>query len=403
MLRPAAPLDPIRPEARDAPTSGIVDIMTYARGREGLIPLYVGEGDLPTPPFVLERARQGLADGETFYTYQRGIPELREAIARYHERVFGGRFDPDRFTVTVGGMHAAQMALRIVSGAGDEVLIPSPAWPNFDGVARVTGAVPIAVPLDCGPNGWTLDLGRLADAVTPRTRALLVNTPANPTGWTASREDLAGILEIARRHGLWIVADEIYGRFVHDPAFAEQGRSPSFRDVMGEDDRVLFIQTFSKNWAMTGWRIGWLETPPELGQIVENLVQYSTSGVPHFLQRGAVAALDEGEEFLADQIAKSRRGRAIVCEGLAATNVVDLPPPPAAFYAFFRVLGRPDTRALARDIVDDAAVGLAPGSAFGPGGGAHLRLCFLRDPLQLEEAVERLARVLPRLARAEAA
>lgn len=398
-----APAFPIRPEAAEAPTSGIVEVFSYGRGREGLIPLYVGEGDLPTPAFIVEAAQRALSAGETFYTYQRGIPELREAIARYHARIWGAEVAPDRFTVTIGGMHATQMAMRIVAGTGDEVIIPSPAWPNFDGAARVAGATPVAVPLDVGPTGWKLDLQRLAAAVTPRTRAMLINTPANPTGWTATREDLAGILAIARRHGLWIIADEIYARFVHEPALVAAGRSPSFRDVMAPNDRIMFVQTFSKNWTMTGWRLGWLETPPELGPMVENLVQYSTSGVPAFLQRAAVVALDEGEALVADQIARAQRGRAIVCEGLAATNVVDLPPPPAAFYAFFRVLGRPDTRQLALDLVDRAAVGLAPGSAFGEGGSAHLRLCFLRDPAQLEEAVHRLARVLPDLARQEAA
>jgi aspartate/methionine/tyrosine aminotransferase len=394
---------PIRPEAGEAPSSGIVEVFSYARGREGLIPLYVGEGDLSTPPFVVEAAQRSLASGETFYTYQRGIPELREAIARYHRHVWGVDVAPDRFTVTVGGMHATQMAMRMVAGTGDEVLIPSPAWPNFDGAARVAGALPVAVPLEIGPAGWRLNLERLAAAVTPATRAMLINTPANPTGWTASREDLSGILAIARRHGLWIVADEIYARFTHDPAYVQAGRTPSFRDVMEPGDRVMFVQTFSKMWAMTGWRIGWLETPAELGPVVENLVQYSTSGVPTFVQRAAVVALDEGEALAQDQIARARRGRQIVCEGLAATNVVDLPPPPAAFYAFFRVLGRPDTRRLALDLVDRAGIGLAPGSAFGEGGGAHLRLCFLRDPAQLEEAVARLARVIPELARAEAA
>jgi aspartate/methionine/tyrosine aminotransferase len=394
---------PIRPEAAEAPTSGIVEVFTYGRGREGMIPLYVGEGDLPTPAFVIEAAQRSLAAGETFYTWQRGIPELREAIARYHVRVWGKAVPAERFTVTVGGMHATQMAMRMVAGTGDEVLVPSPAWPNFDGAARVTGAIPRPVPLTVGPSGWRLDPERLEAAVTPRTRAMLINTPANPTGWTATREELAGILAVARRHGLWIIADEIYARFVHDPALVAAGRSPSFRDVMEPEDRVMFVQTFSKNWAMTGWRVGWLETPPELGQVVENLVQYSTSGVAAFLQRGAVAALEQGEELVAEQIARARRGRDIVCAGLAATNVVDLPPPPAAFYAFFRVLGRPDTRRLALELVDRAAVGLAPGSAFGPGGEAHLRLCFLRDPGQLEEAVARLARVLPDVARAAAA
>lgn len=402
MTGPAAPAFSIRPEAAEAPPSGIVEVFSYARGREDLIPLYVGEGDLPTPGFLVEAAQSALAAGETFYTWQRGLPELREAIARYHARVWGAQVSPDRFTVTVGGMHATQMAMRIVAGPGDEVLIPSPAWPNFDGAVRVAGAAPVAVPLSAGPAGWRLDLGRLAAAVTPRTRAMLINSPANPTGWTATREDLAGILALARRHGLWIVADEIYARFVHDPVLVAAGRSPSFRDVMEEGDRVMFVQTFSKNWAMTGWRLGWLETPPDLGPIIENLVQYSTSGVPAFLQRAAICALDEGEGLVADQIARARRGRAIVCEGLAATNVVDLPPPPAAFYAFFRVLGRPDSRRLALELVDRAGVGLAPGSAFGEGGTAHLRLCFLRDPGQLEEAVARLARVLPDLARPQA-
>lgn len=402
-MPPSVSSFPIRPEAADAPASGIVEVFSYGRGREGLIPLYVGEGDLPTPAFIVEAAQRSLAAGETFYTWQRGIPELREAIARYHQRIWGAEVSPDRFTVTIGGMHATQMAMRMVAGAGAEVLIPSPAWPNFDGAARVAGATPVEVPLSIGPTGWRLDLDRLAAAVTPGTRAMLINTPANPTGWTATREDLAGMLALARRHGLWIIADEIYARFVHDPELIAAGRSPSFRDVMEPGDRVMFVQTFSKNWAMTGWRIGWLETPPELGPVVENLVQYSTSGVPAFLQRGAVAALEQGEDLVADQIGRARRGRAIVCEGLAATNVVDLPPPPAAFYAFFRVLGRPDSRKLALELVDRAGVGLAPGSAFGAGGSAHLRMCFLRDPAQLEEAVARLARVLPELARAEAA
>ena len=391
---------PVRPEAAGAPTSGIVDVMSRGRTREGLIPLYVGEGDLKTPAFIADAARRSLEAGDTFYTWQRGIPELREAIARYMGRVYGASHDPDRFYVTVGGMHAAQIALRIAAGDGDEVLIPTPCWPNFDGAARVAGATPVSVPIDVGPAGWHLDLDRLAGAITPRTRALVINSPANPTGWTAGLDDLSAILGIARRHGLWVIADEIYARFVHEPRLVAAGRSPSFRDVMEPDDRVMFVQTFSKNWAMTGWRIGWLEAPPALGPVIENLVQYSTSGVAGFLQKAAVTALDDGEPFVADQIARARRGRAIVCDGLRATNVVDLPVPPAAFYAFFRVEGVSDTRRLAFDLIDQAGVGIAPGSAFGPGGEHHSRLCFLRGEGDLEEAVSRLSAVLPQLASA---
>ena len=394
-LQPAFAL---RPEARDAPASGIVEAMTYGRGRPGLIPLWAGEGDMPTPAFICEAATRSLAAGETFYTWQRGIPELRQALARYHERLYGHVFDPERFSVTVGGMHAAQIAVRIAAGQGDEVLIPTPAWPNFRGALTVAGASAVAVPMASGAAGWTLDLDRLSAAVTPRTRAIVINSPANPTGWTARLGELGDILALARRHGLWILADEIYARFVYDPALTiGERRTPSFHDVMADGDRVLFVQTFSKNWAMTGWRVGWLEAPPELGPTIENLIQYSTSGVATFLQRAAIAALEQGESFAAHQIARAGRGRDIVCGGLAATGRVELPVPPGAFYAFLKVPGATDSRALALRLIDEANVGLAPGTAFGEGGEAYLRLCFARKAEDLEEAVRRLASVLETL------
>jgi aspartate/methionine/tyrosine aminotransferase len=384
----------IRSEAENAPESGIVEVANYARGREGVIPLYVGEGDLPTPAFICDAAVRALAAGETFYTWQRGIPDLRQALARYHERLYGRPSDPERFFVTIGGMHAAQIAVRMAAGSGDEVLIPTPAWPNFAGAVTVAGARVSPVPMACTEAGWHLDLDRLKSAVTARTRAIVVNSPANPTGWTASLDDLRAILALARARGLWVVADEIYARFAYDPALTVDGRTPSFRDVMDEGDRVLFVQTFSKNWAMTGWRIGWLEAPRALGQTIENLIQYSTSGVPQVHQRAAVAALEEGEGFVAEQIARAKRGREIVCNGLLATGRVELPPPPGAFYAFLKVKGVADARALALRLVDEAGVALAPGTAFGAGGESYLRLCFARNHEHLEEAVRRLAAVL---------
>jgi aspartate/methionine/tyrosine aminotransferase len=390
---------PIRPEAADAPESGIVEVANYGRGRDGLIPLWVGEGDLPTPSFICDAAARSLAAGETFYTWQRGVPDLRAAIAAYLSRLYGGAFDPERFFVTVGGMHALQIAVRIVAGAGDEVLIPTPAWPNFDGAVTVAGARPVSVPMDFGQGGWSLDLDRLAAAVTPRTRAIAVNSPANPTGWTASRETLSAILDLARGHGLWIVADEIYGRFVFDEDLAVNGRAPSFHDLMDPQDRILFVNTFSKNWAMTGWRLGWLEAPPALGPVIENLIQYSTSGVPVFQQRAGIAALEQGEDFVAQQIARARAGRD-VCAGLAGGGV-SLPPPAGAFYAFLKVRGAGDSRALAMRLVDEANVGLAPGSAFGPGGEGGLRLCFARKADDLVEAVRRMRPVLAALAAPE--
>jgi aspartate/methionine/tyrosine aminotransferase len=384
----------LRSEASAAPSSGIVELMSYGRERPGLIPLWVGEGDLPTPPFICEAATRGLAAGETFYTWQRGLPDLRTALARYHETLYGRFAQPERFFVTMGGMHALQIAVRMVAGNGDEVIIPTPAWPNFVGALTVAGAKPVSVPMEARQGGFHLDIDRLAAAVGPKTRAIVVNSPANPTGWTATLEELAAILALARSRGLWIIADEIYGRFVHEDRVRVGDRAASFKDVMTETDRVLFIQTFSKNWAMTGWRIGWLEAPAEYGEMIENLIQYSSSGSPAFLQRAAIAALEQGESFVAHQIARAKQGREIICSGLAATGRVELLPPAGAFYAFFKVRGTTDSRALAKRLVDEANVGLAPGLAFGPGGEQHLRLCFARKSEDLEETIARLTPVL---------
>ena len=386
-------LDLIHPTVRDAAPSGIVEVFDYGRGRQGLIPLWIGEGDLPPPSVAAEAAKASIDRGETFYTAQAGIPALREAIAGYMTRVYGWApgglpFRPENFFVTIGGMHAIEIATRLTLGPGDEALIPSPAWPNFVGAIETSGAR--AVPVLLGRKGrWSLDPESLRAAVTPATKVVFLNSPANPTGFVATREELAATLAVARGHGLWIVADEIYGRLTYDGA-----RAPSFHDVMAPDDKILFVQTLSKNWAMTGFRVGWLEAPPALGPVIENLVQFTTSGVPVFTQRAAIAALTEGEAFLAAQIERCRRSRDILCEGLKATGRVRFFEPEAAFYLFFEVDGFPDSRALALRLIDEAGIGAAPGSAFGPGGEGHLRVCFARDPAQMEEATRRLVRWL---------
>jgi aspartate/methionine/tyrosine aminotransferase len=373
-------------EAREAPGSGIVEVFDYGRGRDGLIPLWAGEGDLPTPEFIYQASVRSLQAGETFYTWQRGIPELRAALARYSERQFGRAFPPERFFVTGGGMQAIQIAIAAVTAAGDEVLVPTPAWPNFAAAVGIRGARPVSVPLDFDGMRWSLDLERLAAAITDRTRAIFVNSPSNPTGWTAKEGELRRLLAMARERGIWIVADEVYSRFVYDGA----ARAPSFYDVIEKDDRVILVNTFSKNWAMTGWRIGWLSAPESLGAVMENLIQYSTSGVAAFMQRGAVAALEDGEEFVLQQVERARRGREIVCGALAGSNRVRFAWPEGAFYLFFAIEGVPDTRKLALTLVDEAGLGIAPGSAFGPGGEAFLRICFARQAEGLSEAMRRL-------------
>ena len=386
-------LEAIRAEARAAQQSGIVEVFNYGRDRPGLIPLWVGEGDLTTPAFIREAAQRSYEAGETFYTAQRGLPAFREAIAAYMNRHYGtaGRsFNADRFFVTAGGMHALQIATRLVAGAGSDIIVPTPAWPNFEGALTIAGARTIGVPLELvGAEGhlrWALDPDRIERALTPATRALVINSPANPTGWSASRAELAEILHLARRHGLWIIADEIYGRLWFDG-----GRAASFHDVMDEADRILFVQTMSKNWAMTGWRVGWLEAPPALGQVIENLIQYSSSGVATPSQRAAAVALTEGEDFFAAQVARMRLSRDCLCDGLAATGRARFATPPGTFYVFSAFEGVGDSRAAALRIVDEANVGLAPGTAFGAGGESFMRICFARDPQSIAEAVERLS------------
>ena len=384
--------DALRRAASAAPESGIVEAMNYGRRRDGVMPLWAGEGDLPTPAFICEAATRSLAAGETFYTWQRGIPQLRHALAGYHTMLYGRPFVPDEFYVTGSGMQAIQIVLAMVAGTGDEVLIPTPTWPNAAAATGIMGARAVEVPMSFGNDGWSLDLDRLAAAVTSKTRALFVVSPSNPTGWTATRQDLAALLALARRHGLWIIADETYARYW----YGEGQRAPSFFDLMDAEDRILFVNTFSKNWAMTGWRIGWIAAHPSLGQVIENMIQYSTSGVAAFMQRAAVAAIERGEGFVAHLIERARRGRDICCDALAATGRVRFAAPEGAFYLFFAVDGETDTQRLVRRLIDEAGVGLAPGTAFGAGGERFVRLCFARNAEQLESAVGRIAIVLSR-------
>lgn len=384
-------MNALRSEALRAPESGIVEVMNYGRTRAGLIPLWAGEGDEPTPAFIAEAATRSLAAGETFYTYQRGIPELRQAIADYYVAQFGKPFSPDQFFVTGSGMQAIQIVLGATIGAGDEIIIPSPAWPNAAAAAELTGGKAVFVPMQFGNAGWQIDLDRLFAAKTARTRAIFINSPSNPTGWTASHEELRQILAFARQHGLWIIADEIYSRFYYAGK-----RSPSFLDIMEPEDRILFVNTFSKNWSMTGWRMGWIVAPPAIGQVIENLVQYSTSGVAAFMQRAGVVALTRGEAYVEHNIERARRGRQILCDALQPTGRVRFTPPDGAFYLFFAIEGENDVRKLGLRLVDEANIGLAPGTAFGPGGEGYMRFCFLRRADHVEEAASRLVAWLQR-------
>ncbi len=384
-------LESIRTDIADLPESGIVEIMNYGRSLDrDVIGLWAGEGDLPTPKFICDAAADALHGGDTFYTWQRGVPPLRAAIASYLSNLYGVDISAERPIVTVGGMQAIVATVQMLCGPGDEIIFPAPVWPNIFHAAHITGAIRTPVTFTFGNQGWKLDLDKLFDAVGENTRAIFINSPGNPTGWMATREELIAIRDFARERGLWIIADEVYGRFTYD-----RDHAPSFFEICEPDEKLIVVNTFSKNWAMTGWRIGWVTVPEALGQVYENLVQYNTSGVAGFLQQGALAAITQGEDFFKNEmLARCKTARDIVIDTLERLPRVRLAPPDGAFYAFFSVDGEENSRDLCLRLLDEVGVGLAPGTAFGPGAEQFVRLCYCTSEAQIRPAMERLAEAL---------
>lgn len=388
-MTPEQILAAISGPARNEPDSGIVKAAMYGFTVPGVIALWSGEGNLPTPEAFARPAAEALLNGETFYTWQRGIPELRDALARYHTRHFGRSFDPENFFVTSGGMQAIQTIVQMIAGAGDEIVMPTPAWPNYAGTLRLHGVKPVDVPMGFANGRWSLDLDRLFDAVTPRTRAIAINSPSNPVGWTASRDELIAVRDFCRSRGLWILGDEVYGRFYYGDA--GETRAPSFLDICEDEEQLLLANTFSKNWAMTGWRVGWLQAPRVLGPAIERIIQVNSSGTPAFLQRGCVAALDHGDGFIAEQVAMARARRDLAVTKLGGLPGLRLEVPKGAFYLFFGIEGMTDSDTTVRRLIDEAKVGFGPGGTFGPGGEGFLRICYLKDEAKLAEALDRFA------------
>ncbi len=376
----------LTPAAQAEPESGIVRAAMYGFTKPGIIPFWSGEGNLPTPEAFSRPATESLLQGETFYTFQGGIPELRQALARYHTRHYGRAFDPASFLVTGGGMQSIQTAIQIISGPDDEIIIPTPAWPNYAGPLRIQGSKPVAVPMTFAGGKWALDLDRLFDAITPRTKAICLNSPSNPLGWTATKVELIAIRDMCRKAGIWILADEVYGQFYY-----EGQRAPSFLDVCDTEEQLLLCNTFSKNWAMTGWRVGWLQAPKAMANTIERVIQYNTSGTAVFLQRGCTVALDEGDAFIKLQVTKAKRNRDMVVQALKDFSQLKLSVPDGAFYMFFGIEGMTDSMKTAFRIIDEANIGFAPGIAFGDSGEGYLRMCFLKEESKLAEGLARFS------------
>ncbi len=375
----------VRPAIEAMEDSPILDVWRMGFSVEGVIGLWAGEPDLPTPRFICEAAERALADGHTFYTHNRGIPELRTALADYLESLYGRRIADDRIAVTSAGMNAVQLVCQALIDPGDKAVAVTPSWPNILRAMQISGARVTEVPLTHGANGWSLDLGALFAACGPGTKLIYLASPANPTGWMISPEEARALLDFARQHGIAILSDEVYHRIVYGRNVAF-----SFLDIATPDDPVFIVNSFSKSWAMTGWRMGWLIYPEGYAPTFEKLVQFNTSGGQAFLQYGGVAALRQGEPFVAEFVARCGRGREIVDARLAKMPRVRNVPNNGSFYAMFEVDGMGDTIAFCKEAVVKARIGLAPGAAFGAGAETMIRLCYAKSPELLEEAMNRL-------------
>ena len=371
----------------DLEDSPIVQVWRLGQGDPDVIGLWAGESDLPTPAFIADAAADALRAGHTFYTPNRGIPPLRAALARYLERLYGIDVPDSRLAITASGMSAVMLTCQGLLSPGDHAVAVTPSWPNALRAMTICGATVTEVALEPRSDGWHLDLDRLFAACNERTRVIYYASPGNPTGFMLEPAEIARLLDGARARGIAVLADEVYHRLVYDRPVA-----PSILAVARPDDRVYVLNTFSKSWAMTGWRMGWVVFPEGDAESYEKLIQFNVSGTPGFLQWGAAAALDGGEDFVRAFVERCREGRAIALDALRSMPRARTVPSDGAFYLMFGVEGVTDVMRFCRRAVTEARVGLAPGTAFGGGAGQMLRLCHGQSPERMRVAMERLER-----------
>ena len=380
-----------RPAVRELASSMIRDVANAGMGNPDILRFWFGESDQPTPMFIRQAAIASLESGETFYSQNLGRPYLREAIAAYLSRLHERDIPPGRIAAVGSGVSALMIASQLVLSPGDRVVAVTPLWPNVVEIPRILGARVTRVPLAVADGRWSLDLERTLGALTPDTRLLIVNSPNNPTGWTIEDEAVDVLLAHCRRHGIWVLADDVYERLVYDP---ERRSAPSFLRRYEPGDRIISSNSFSKAWTMTGWRMGWLVAPETLMDDLAKLIEYNTSCILEPAQRAGAVAVAGGEAEIARLRSRLADSRRVLVDGLRRLPGVDVPDAGGAMYAFFRIAGHDDTLALARRLVREASLGLAPGAAFGPEGQGWLRWCHAVSVGAIEAGLERLERFL---------
>jgi aspartate/methionine/tyrosine aminotransferase len=377
--------------------SRIREVANAGMGRSDVLPFWFGEPDEVTPTFIRDAAKQSLDAGETFYTQNFGLPALRETLADYSSRLHKPT-QANSIALTSSGVSALMLTAQLLLNPGDRVVIVTPLWPNLVEIPKILSAEVVTVSLQLNSKKtapvWELDLDELLAALTTDTKALLLNSPNNPTGWVISKEQQEIVLAHCRKHGIWLIADDVYERLVYDQAPGTPSCAPSFLNLAEPDERVVSINSFSKSWLMTGWRLGWIQAPESLIADLGKLIEYNTSCAPGFVQQAGIVAIERGEEIITHTLERYTRARNYLYEQLSRPFFreagVIAPLPKGAMYLFFKIQGEKDSLALCKQLVAEAGIGLAPGSAFGPEGEGAIRWCFASSLDKLELGVQRL-------------
>lgn len=384
----------IASSAERVPQSRIRELAEIAMSMDGVLKLYFGESSLPTPEYIRRAAQKAMADGFTFYTENAGLPSLRRELAGYYQRLHGCELDPENeIVVTASGVQALNVAIRCVIDPGDEAIVLTPAWPNGSANVLMANGCVREVPHPLNGGRYGIDFDALERAVSPRTRLLIYTSPSNPLGWVATEQEQERLLEFARRHGIWLLADEVYDRLYYRSG-APGTPAPSILRKAAREDAVIVVQSFSKTFCMTGWRLGWLVARRDLARKATQLNEFIISHAPSFTQRAGETALVWGEIELKKMIARLRENRDYCLAMLRKAPGVTIPEPEGAFYLFPRIDGVADSFDFCRRLLQETQVGLAPGVAFGAGGEGSVRICYAAEREVLQPAMERLAAFL---------
>jgi len=367
-------------------TESAFEVLARAKALEAagtpVIHLEIGEPDFPTARHICDAAVEALRAGHTHYVPAPGIPALREAVAAFLERTGRMRVPPDRVVVTPGAKPIMFFTILALAGPGDEVLYPDPGFPMYESITSFAGAVPVPVPLREG-NGFRVDVAELERLITPRSRLLIVNSPHNPCGSALTREDCAAIAELAQRHDLVVLSDEVYWAIRYGPGHA------SVLDFDGMADRTVLLDGWSKTYAMTGWRLGFGVFPSALVEPVTRLAINSVSCTSAFSQYAAIAALDGPQDGVAEMVAEFRRRRDVIVAGLNDIPGISCVEPQGAFYAFPNITGTGLSAAeLQARLLREAGVAALSGTAFGPWGEGFLRLSYANAVANIQAALD---------------